>query len=238
MAGPDFANAKAILFDMDDTLINWRAAEAGAVAALSTSHFVPAGATHDTVVSTYATILEETWEMWRRERRWIYVTERLRTLTERLGLSGLDADALGAQFHVEAASRLALLDGADEVLATARQGRRTALLTNGRPEIQRPKVDRFRFDTKVDFVGITGELGAWKPDLRAFRIVLDRLGVAPEEAIMVGDAIDFDIVPAKRLGMGTVWVNPTGSSHPDADLVVASPAGMLSHFAALHAQPS
>ncbi len=215
---------------MDDTLINWRAAEAGAIEAIAHSHFVPAGSPHAEVVRVYAVILDETWETWRTQRKWVYVTERLRILTERLGLQGLDAQAMGAQFHREAATRLQLLEGAMEALAAARRGRRTALLTNGRPEIQRPKIERFGFDRAVDFVGVTGELGAWKPDPRAFRLVLDQLGVRAQDAVMVGDALDFDIVPAKRLGMRTVWITQSAASHPDADLVVHAPVGLLPHL--------
>jgi HAD superfamily hydrolase (TIGR01509 family) len=74
------------------------------------------------------------------------------------------------------------------------------------------------------FVGISGELGAWKPDPEAFRLALAPLGVAPHEALMVGDSIDFDLEPAKGLGMQTCWVNPApeaASAH--ADVVVPTP---------------
>jgi HAD superfamily hydrolase (TIGR01509 family) len=192
---------------------------------------VPAGASHDEVVRLYAAILDETWELWRTERRWVYVAERLRLLADRLGLKALDADLLGWQFHVEAGNQLRLLDGAVEALAAARRGRRTALLTNGRPEIQRPKIERFGLQSAVDFVGVTGEIGHWKPDPRAFRAVLDRLGVEPGQAVMVGDALDFDITPAKRLGLRTVWVNGSmPAHHADADLVIPNPLGLLPHL--------
>jgi len=35
---------------------------------------------------------------------------------------------------------------------------------------------------------------------------LERAGCKPEEAVMIGDRIDNDIVPAKSLGMRTVWI--------------------------------
>ncbi len=226
-----FAGAKAVIFDMDDTLINWRESEMGAIDALAASHFVPKGKSRDEVVGLYNAIMEETWEMWRTQRKWIYVAERLRILEERLGLVGSEADRLGERFHAEAASRLKLLSGAAEAMRAARRGRRTAILTNGRSEIQRPKIERFALHREVDVVGITGELGAWKPDPRAFQIVLDQLGVAARDTVMVGDAIDFDIIPAKKLGMRTVWISPAmPAHHPDADLVVRDPLGLLPHL--------
>lgn len=45
-----------------------------------------------------------------------------------------------------------------------------------------------------------------KPDLRIFQIALDRANCNPEEAGMVGDRIDNDIIPANKIGMKTVWI--------------------------------
>jgi HAD superfamily hydrolase (TIGR01549 family) len=46
--------------------------------------------------------------------------------------------------------------------------------------------------------------GFSKPDPRLFLKVLETLGVTPEEALMVGDRQDNDIVPARIIGMNTV----------------------------------
>ena len=45
-----------------------------------------------------------------------------------------------------------------------------------------------------------------KPDLRLFREGLRAAGVAAQKAVMIGDRIDNDVLPAKALGMGTVRV--------------------------------
>ena len=50
------------------------------------------------------------------------------------------------------------------------------------------------------------DLGSTLLDPRMFRLALARAGCQPEEAIMVGDRLDNDITPAKRLGMETVWI--------------------------------
>ena len=44
------------------------------------------------------------------------------------------------------------------------------------------------------------------PDRRIFEIALERSGCKPENAVMIGDRIDNDIVPAKQLGMKTIWI--------------------------------
>ena len=52
----------------------------------------------------------------------------------------------------------------------------------------------------------SAEAGCAKPDLRIFTMALDKAGCEPSEAVMVGDRLDNDIIPAKKLGMKTVWV--------------------------------
>lgn len=58
----------------------------------------------------------------------------------------------------------------------------------------------------IDLVVASAEEGVSKPDKRIFEIALERGRCKPGEAVMVGDRIDNDIVPAKALGMHTVWV--------------------------------
>ena len=51
---------------------------------------------------------------------------------------------------------------------------------------------------------VSGSTGLYKPDPRLLLHSCEGLGVEPQEAIMVGDRIDNDIVPAKMLGMRAV----------------------------------
>ena len=52
---------------------------------------------------------------------------------------------------------------------------------------------------------VSGSIGIKKPDERFFLTILDKAGFAPSEAIMIGDRLDNDIIPAKRLGIRTIW---------------------------------
>ena len=58
----------------------------------------------------------------------------------------------------------------------------------------------------VDLVVASAEEGVSKPNPKIFQIALERSGCKPENAVMIGDRIDNDIVPAKRIGMHTVWM--------------------------------
>jgi 8-oxo-dGTP diphosphatase/putative hydrolase of the HAD superfamily len=55
-------------------------------------------------------------------------------------------------------------------------------------------------------VAASAEEGCAKPDLKIFTIALDRADCMPGDAIMIGDRLDNDIVPAKQIGMGTIWI--------------------------------
>ena len=57
-----------------------------------------------------------------------------------------------------------------------------------------------------DVIVSSAEEGVAKPDPRIFNIALTRAGCTPEQAVMIGDRIDNDIVPAKQIGMKTVWI--------------------------------
>ena len=57
-----------------------------------------------------------------------------------------------------------------------------------------------------DLIVTSAEEGVAKPDPGIFRIALNRAGCAPEQAFMIGDRIDNDIVPAKQMGMKTVRI--------------------------------
>lgn len=69
------------------------------------------------------------------------------------------------------------------------------------------------------------DLRAIKPSARPFIAALDVLGAAPEDVLFVGDSLERDILPARKLGMTTCLV---GSSTPNtiADFHVRSIADL------------
>ncbi len=58
----------------------------------------------------------------------------------------------------------------------------------------------------LDLIIASAEEGIEKPDLRIFELALERAGCLPENAVMIGDRLDNDIVPAKRIGLKTIWI--------------------------------
>lgn len=58
----------------------------------------------------------------------------------------------------------------------------------------------------IQLVIASAEEGVAKPDKRIFKIALERSMCSPDGAVMIGDRIDNDIIPAKKMGMATIWV--------------------------------
>ena len=58
----------------------------------------------------------------------------------------------------------------------------------------------------IDLVIASAEEGVAKPDEKIFKIALKRAACKSGNAIMIGDRIDNDIIPAKNLGFHTIWI--------------------------------
>ncbi len=69
---------------------------------------------------------------------------------------------------------------------------------------------------EMDAILDSSVVGAAKPDPRIFEIALERLGVAAERAIHVGDTPAADVTGARAAGVTPVLVDPY-DDHPDFD---------------------
>ena len=60
---------------------------------------------------------------------------------------------------------------------------------------------------EFDDVITAQRVGAYKPSPKNFHVALDRIGVPHEQVLHVAQSLYHDHVPAKALGLATVWVN-------------------------------
>ncbi|MCM1286103.1 MAG: HAD family hydrolase [Acetobacter sp.] len=68
------------------------------------------------------------------------------------------------------------------------------------------RIKNWEIDCFIDAVFASAELRIAKPDVRIFKYALSETDASPQESVMIGDRIDNDILPAKSLGMKTVWI--------------------------------
>ncbi len=142
------------------------------------------------------------------ERRGDFTWLRLRALEAQLEASGLPrstalmwAAAAMNEFH---RLRVQVTPHPEVVplLTNLSQRYWLAAITNGNIHLQRQPLAAY-FPVAI----AAGELLAPKPDPKPFLTALDRLGVAPEQALHVGDSWEEDVLPAQQLGMRAVWVS-------------------------------
>jgi HAD superfamily hydrolase (TIGR01549 family) len=62
------------------------------------------------------------------------------------------------------------------------------------------------FGDSLDVILDSVQVGFAKPDHRIFEMGLKQLGLLPHQVCFVGDSLERDMVPAKDMGMKTVWL--------------------------------
>ena len=67
------------------------------------------------------------------------------------------------------------------------------------------------------------EVGISKPNLEIFKLALSEAKCLPIEAVMIGDRIDNDIIPALSLGMKTIWIKQSFGGLGDISLLNLKP---------------
>jgi putative hydrolase of the HAD superfamily len=107
------------------------------------------------------------------------------------------------------------LPGAEKVLHDLqRAGVRIGLLTNGAASLQREKIESSGLGMFFDAAVVSGEIGTGKPEPAIFHHLLERLGVAAGETLMVGNSLARDIAGGKHAGLHTCWLALEGEEEP------------------------
>jgi putative hydrolase of the HAD superfamily len=218
---------KVVLFDLDDTLL----AHSEAVAAGITAYTGDPEAYarwHELEELHYPRYLRGELDVWQQRR------ERVR---EYLGtaLDDTDADEWFAGYTTEYRRAWELFPDALPCLdALAEYG--IGLITNGDLALQMVKIDAIALSSRVTHVVASGALAFAKPDPRIFRHACDLFGVAPVEALYVGDRLQTDAIGAAAAGLTGVWLDRLGVATDD-DLAAAAASGVrvIASLAALPA---
>ena len=108
-----------------------------------------------------------------------------------------------------------LLPYALETVAKIARKLPVAIVTNGITDIQRSRLALSPLKEYVTEVVISEEVGVSKPRPGIFEIALDRLGVKARDALMVGDGVNSDSRGANNAGIDACWVNPEGKTLPE-----------------------
>jgi len=92
-----------------------------------------------------------------------------------------------------------------EILEQLGQEYELGIIANQLPGLEERLKD-FGILDYFDAIFSSAEFGLAKPDPAIFKLALQKTNCLPHQAIMIGDRLDNDIVPAKRIGMKTIWI--------------------------------
>jgi FMN phosphatase YigB (HAD superfamily) len=101
--------------------------------------------------------------------------------------------------------------------AIGEMGVRTALISNvgsTSPGVYRRYLDREGIGRYLEVLTFSNEIASAKPGAKMFTHTLEKLGVAPENALHVGDNLHADVGGAKDVGMSAVWISGYDDREP------------------------
>lgn len=102
---------------------------------------------------------------------------------------------------------LALQPDVKQLLARLRERFRLAIISNGPSNAQWEKIHQLNISPYFDLILVSGDLPWEKPDHRIFLEACETLGVQPADCLMVGDKLETDILGGQEASLGvTVWV--------------------------------
>lgn len=107
-----------------------------------------------------------------------------------------------------------------KLLDHCKENYRIGILTNGTAKNQGKKLSTLGlskwFDEEVMF--ISDNIGATKPDVRAFKAVQEAMNLDPEETWFIGDTFEIDVIGAKNAGWHVIWYNHRNRPMPEGDI--------------------
>ena len=159
----------------------------------------------------YLRLHEEESEYAARTLEEIEIRESFVKLFDRLGVRPRQQPEMGnlvKRFFALEAESWAIFPGIPEMLQQVRDlGLRMGLLSNARNDwAVREIMERLGLTRYFDVILTSAGLGVRKPRPEPFREMLKMFGIAPAEAVMVGNSMEADVAGAVPLGIKTIRV--------------------------------
>lgn len=182
---------KAVVFDLDDTLY-------------SEKDYVRSG--YQAVAAVLPQVKdaeEKLWKLFENKKSAIDV------LLEEEGILSDDIKQICLHEYRYQKPKIQLYEGVKEMLRELRKkGFKLGIITDGRSEGQRAKLQALGLENLVDQIIVTDELGGIecrKPNPLAFQKMQESLNVEYAEMCYVGDNIRKDFQAPENLGMRCIW---------------------------------
>jgi 2-haloacid dehalogenase len=199
MASLDFGAFDVLTFDCYGTLIDWETGIATGLRPL----FAHSGlqATDEELLEAYGRAEAEAEAGEYRRYREILASSA-RAAGRTFGVEVSDGDA--AAFGDSVGDWPAFPDSA-EALARLKRRFGLAVITNCDDDLFARSSSRL--GVQFDWVVTAQQVGSYKPSQRNFEVAFERIRLPRKRILHVAQSLFHDHVPAKELGLSTVWVN-------------------------------
>ena len=174
-----------------------------------------------------STLVDETEAYDHRARDMVAVTgityedfDNMRIVLARQGLDGNSAAIkyFGLEktpWHSE--DEIPFPDARSTLEALCGKGYKLGIIANQNPGLEK-RLENWGLRQYFEVIAASAEIGYAKPDKEIFERAFKLARCTAQESVMVGDRLDNDIIPAKTLGMKTVWVKIGLAKYQNADL--------------------
>jgi 2-haloacid dehalogenase len=189
-----------LTFDIYGTIIDWETGILAALEPVFAAHGVAVAG--DALLEAYApheaAVEAERYRSYRE-----VLAETLRRLGEQFGFTPSPQEI--EAFSGSVRDWPPLPDSA-AALAALKRRYKLAPITNCDDDLVAMSVDKLDGVT-FDWIITAEQVGSYKPNPRNFQVALERIGADPKRVLHVAQSLFHDHVPAKRLGLTTVWIN-------------------------------
>lgn len=198
-----------LLWDMDETLLNFAAAERAAINALFQEFGF--GECSDAMLERYSKINRSYWE--RLERKELTKPEilvgRFRDFFEAEGLDSTVAAEFNEKYQLSLGDTIVFRDDSYNIVKSLRGKVKQYVVSNGTIAAQTKKLRLSGFGELMDGVFLSEDLGVEKPDILFFEKVFEKIHPEDKSQVMiVGDSLTSDIQGGNNAGIMTCWYNP------------------------------
>ncbi len=196
---------KAILFDADQTLLDFNQSERHAFYQTAAHWNVPCD---DDLLNLYSFSNKEAWLLYEqgiltKDRLTVYRFERF---FEKAGLN-FDANEWNDFYKNKLGNTAFLLAGAKEIIDFAHKNFDIYIVTNGISSVQHNRLKNANIKKYFKKIFISEEIGAQKPSFEFFQTVFDNIPYSKNEAIIIGDSLTSDIAGGIGYGLDTCFIN-------------------------------
>jgi 2-haloacid dehalogenase len=199
---------RLFLFDLDDTLLDFKASEK--LSFVRTMQELGLNEGVDALFLQYQAINVALWRSFETgavTKDFLKVERFRKTFSE--NRLELDAEAASRLYLESLSDTVVLIDGAKRVCEALSAIGEVGIITNGVEYIQNRRIASSGLGDHVSFVSTSEACGHAKPDVRFFEYAAKMArSFAKDETIIIGDRLDADILGANRFGIESCWFNP------------------------------